>query len=106
MSTHPKIVTYIFLYGLLVSICFVLSACETFPKAPTIIQRLSLDVNVPKPLKPRSVVWNYLEVEGEQYFALDYQNYENLVKNAEDVQNRLYLQTKIIENQQTYYQNQ
>ena len=64
------------------------------------IERVSLDIVLPDPLILRNVEWS---VNGSAQFILDAENFENLSKNAEDVQNRLFLQHTIISKQKEFY---
>ncbi len=88
----------------LLIVCVILSGCSTFSVFTKPIERTHLDIQVPAPLKLRSVDWKVVKTNNKIYFSLDSKNFGRLTKNTEDVQNRLYLQTKIIEKQQEFYE--
>ena len=84
--------------------CLILTSCETLSVTTEPIERPKLEVSIPEPLKLRETEWTVLDVEDKTYFALDTKGFENLAKNAEDVQNRLHLQQKIIYSYKEFYE--
>jgi len=69
------------------------------------IERPKLGLTVPSPLELRPTQFKILKYEDKMYFALDTEGYENLSKNTEDIQNRLYVYHNIIKQQKEYYEN-
>jgi len=89
---------------LLICICFSLSSCGWLTKTEYLdIGKPVLEISKPEPLKLYTVNWDVRVIEDKPYFILDSNNFENLAKNTEMLQNRLFLQNKIIDSQTQYY---
>lgn len=56
-------------------------------------------INTPSPLKLEQVEWKVTSQDDIMYYSLDSQNFSNLSLNLQEIQDRLYLQTTLIENQ-------
>lgn len=83
--------------------CVILTSCSTSVITKP-IERATLDVEVPPPLKLRQIDWKVLKVDSSVYFTLTPKEFEDLSKNAEDVQNRLFLDYNIILKYKEFYE--
>lgn len=82
--------------------CLFLSACATEKTVFIEKQRATTEIVLPEPLHLRSVAFRVDNSEDNVYYILDNISYENLVKNTEDVQNRLYYYHNVISKQQNF----
>ena len=96
-----KLINYIAILLLLVPLSGCLTSRDITTKP---LDRLSLDIVRPKPLQLRQVQWKVIKHDQVVYFSLDAKNFENLTKNIEDAQNRLFLQNSIITKQIEFYE--
>ena len=91
--------------GLSCAVLVLLTGCsETFKIATEEVARPKLGISIPEPLKLRDTDWKVIKVDDVTYFGLTADEFTDLTKNTEDVQNRLYLYHSIIEKQQDYYE--
>lgn len=100
-----EIMEQLFKMFLVLATCFTLTGCESFKVITEALDRPTLGITQPAPLDLRPVEWRVFNYENTPYYALDSKNYENLSKNTEDIQNRLFLDEEIIKKQESFYEN-
>lgn len=88
---------------LAILVIMLLTGCGTTSRVSFIeAKRPVPKIDVPPPLNPLPVTFKLLEHDDVVYFSLDSNNYENLAKNTEDVQNRLFYYHKLIDSLQDF----
>lgn len=105
MSTTCKLIDIIRNITILAAVCLILSGCSSFTVMTESPERAELETSLPSPLELRRTNWRILKQNDNVYFSLNTENFQNLTRNIEDLQNRLFLQRNIIIEQREFYKN-
>lgn len=85
------------------SLCLFLAACSTTLPIPVLQERTDLGINIHPPLVLNNVQFKVYNQGNVTYVAMTLADFDKLAMNFESLQDRLQLDTQIIQLQEQYY---